>query len=113
MIIDEFLKFLGIISLIFMLIKLKFPNIIKVMEKIDALINGYMVNQTKYEENVGNDVENKRKHLISIITRDKTSVSLGKTPWTVDRLRLASNKKIETLYNISNKNMLVTSPKRM
>ena len=111
--IDEFFKFFGIISLIFLLFKLKFPNIIKVMEKIEEIINGgCMGDSTKYEENAENDVENKRKHLISMITQDKTSVSLGKTPWTVDRLRLASNKKIETLYNISNKNMLVMNPKK-
>ena len=94
--IDEFLKIFGIIFIVFMLVKFKFPYIIKLMENIDKSIENFMDNN----ESVG-DVENKRKrtHLIHMIKQGETSVFPGKTKWTVVRLQKASNKRIETLYN--------------
>ena len=67
--IDEFLKFLGIIFVIFMLVKFKFPNIIKLMENIDKSIENFMDNN----ESVG-DVENKRETFNFYDKQGKTSV---------------------------------------
>ena len=108
--IDEFLKFFGIIFVIFMLVKFKFPHIINVMVDIENFIENIPNNVSDQEEQ---DVENKRKRLISMLEQGKTSVFPGKTKWTVARLQKASNNRIETLYNnMSNKNIQVKSPKK-
>ena len=56
--IDEFLKFFGIIFLIFMLVKFTFPHIINVMEKVENLIENIPNNDRDQKEQ---DIEKDKK----------------------------------------------------
>ena len=84
--------YVGIFALFF-----RFRRIIKAMTEIDEMIftNCSLEEETTQEEGD----TSKREFLIAQVERGKADKLPGKTPWTVNRLRKATDQVIEKLYH--------------
>ena len=91
----EICSILPIYILIFVIFY-RFRNIIKVMSDIDEIL---CVENNDNSEEVPDSDNNKRDFLIQIINQGKANRLPGKTPWTVPRIRKASDSIIEKLHH--------------